>query len=155
MSSKGISSESLGPAGASLDRLIAATRLYVGDELQWDLQLILRRDDTPPIGLGIVGRLGWTSWLIREKLAQDPDDLVLDALQVPDNIERVEFGQIGEWDHNTLGQTRDGRCIMATDAIGDFVVTRMDMEAYQVAMRESSCDHAIAQPSDEPFRAGL
>jgi type VI secretion system protein ImpH len=149
------SGDSAEPVGASLDRLIAATRLYVGDELQWDLQLILRREDTPPIGLGIVGRLGWTSWLIREKMPQDPDDLVLDAMQVPENIERVEFGQIGEWNHHTLGQTRDGRYIMATDAIGDFVVTQMDMEAYQVAMRESSCDHAVAQSSEQPFRAGL
>jgi len=149
------SGKSAEPVGASLDRLIAATRLYVGDELQWDLQLILRREDTPPIGLGIVGRLGWTSWLIREKMPRDPNDLVLDAMQVPDNIEKVEFGQVGDWDHHTLGQTRDGRYIMATDAIGDFVVTRMDMEAYQVAMRESSCDHAVAQSSDVPFKAGL
>jgi type VI secretion system protein ImpH len=149
------SGKSAEPVGASLDRLIAATRLYVGDELQWDLQLILRREDTPPIGLGIVGRLGWTSWLIREKMPRDPNDLVLDAMQVPDNIEKVEFGQVGDWDHHTLGQTRDGRYIMATDAIGDFVVTRMDMEADQVAMRESSCDHAVAQSSDVPFKAGL
>ena len=66
-------------SGVSLDRLIGAVRSYTGDELQWDLQLILKKQETPPLGLGIVGRLGWSSWLIRDPLPRDPDDLVLDA----------------------------------------------------------------------------
>jgi type VI secretion system protein ImpH len=147
--------EEAGSLGASLDRLIAAVRSYVGDELQWDLQLILRRMDTPPLGLGIVGRLGWSSWLIREQMPRDPDDLVLDAMQVPVNVESAEFGQIGPWDHRTLGQTRDGRYILATDAIGDFVVTEVDVETYQVATRKLTCDDAFARPGDGPLRAGL
>ena len=154
-SSSGAAAQAAGPMGASLDRLIAAIRSYVGDELQWDLQLILRKVDTPPLGLGIVGRLGWSSWMIREQMPRDPDDLVLDAMQVLDNVERIEFGQIGEWDHQTLGQTRDGQYIMATDAIGDFVVTQVDPGTYEVATRELSCDHALSQSSDRPFGAGL
>jgi hypothetical protein len=134
---------------------MAAVRSYHGDELQWDLQLILRKQDAPPLGLGIVGRLGWSSWLIREQMPRDPDDLVLDAIQVPDNVERVEFGQIGKWDHRTLGQTRDGRYILATDAIGDFVVTEVDPQTCQVVTRDLLCDHAPADSSGKPIRPGL
>ena len=71
-------------SGVSLDRLMAAVRSYTGDELQWDLQLILKKQETPPLGLGIVGRLGWSSWLLRDPMPRDPDDLVLDAMRVPE-----------------------------------------------------------------------
>src|SRR5207253_11095741 len=100
-------------SGVSLDRLMAAVRSYTGDELQWDLQLILKKEDTPPLGLGIVGRLGWSSWLIRDPMPRDPDDLVLDAMRVLDDVESVQFARIHQWNSRMLGQTRDGRYIMA------------------------------------------
>ncbi len=106
--------ENTSASSVSLNRLIAAVRSYVGDELQWDLQLILHKDHTPPLGLGIVGRLGWSSWLIRDPMLRDPDDLVLDAMQVPDNEERVELQFPMRWNKGTLGQTREGHYIMAT-----------------------------------------
>src|SRR5205823_3882408 len=83
-------------------------------ELQWDLQLILKKQETPPLGLGIVGRLGWSSWIIRDPMQRDPDDLVLDAMRVPDNVESVQFARIHEWNSRILGQTRDGQYIVAT-----------------------------------------
>ena len=101
-------------SGVSLDRLIAAVRSYTGDELQWDLQLILQKEETPPLGLGIVGRLGWSSWLIRDPIPNDPDDLVLDAMRVPEDVESVQFAKIREWNSRMLGQMRDGQYIMAT-----------------------------------------
>jgi type VI secretion system protein ImpH len=101
-------------SGVSLDRLMAAVRSYTGDELQWDLQLILKKQETPPLGLGIVGRLGWSSWLIRDPMPRDPDDLVLDAMRVPDDVESVQFARIRNWSSNILGQTRDGQYIVAT-----------------------------------------
>lgn len=101
-------------AGVSLDRLIAAVRSYTGDELQWDLQLILKKQETPPLGLGIVGRLGWSSWLLRDPMPRDPDDLVLDAMRAPRDVESVQFARIRNWGSQTLGQTRDGQYIVAT-----------------------------------------
>ena len=101
-------------SGVSLDRLMSAVRSYTGDELQWDLQLILKRKETPPIGLGVVGRLGWSSWMLRDPIQRDPDDLVLDAMRVPDNVESVQFSRIREWGSQILGQTRDGQYIVAT-----------------------------------------
>ena len=101
-------------SGVSLDRLKAAVRSYTGDELQWDLQLILKKQETPPLGLGIVGRLGWSSWLIRDPMPRDPDDLVLDAMRAHHDIESVQFAKVQNWDHRTLGQSRDGQFILAT-----------------------------------------
>ncbi len=115
------------PPSASLERLIAAIRGYVGDELQWDLQLILRSEDTPPLAIGSVGHLGWTSWMMRDHMTHDPADLVLNAMQGPDNAETVEFRHVRKWNHRTLGQTRDGRYIVATIDPGEFDVAPMKL----------------------------
>ncbi len=103
--------ESARSSGVSLDRLIAAVRSYAGDELQWDLQLILKKQDTPPLGLGIVGRLGWSSWLIRDQMPRDPDDLVLDAMRVPENVESVQFARIRDWNVKYWGKHATGNTL--------------------------------------------
>ncbi len=113
-------------SGVSLDRLMAAVRSYTGDELQWDLQLILKKQETPPLGLGIVGRLGWSNWLLRDPMPRDPDDLVLDAMQVPDDVESVQFARIRQWNSSTLGQTRDGQYVVATIASDGSEPTGLD-----------------------------
>jgi hypothetical protein len=115
-----LSGDASGQSGVSLDRLKGAVRFYVGDELQWDLQLILKKEETPPLGLGVVGRLGWSSWLIRDHMQYDPDDLVLDAMRVPDNVESVGFAHIRRWNHRILGQTPEG----------DYILTTIDSEAF-------------------------
>jgi len=69
------------PNGASLTRLAAWVRNYIGDELIWDVNLILRKDEVPPLQLGSeINRLGWTSWLTSQPMAADADDLYLDVL---------------------------------------------------------------------------
>jgi type VI secretion system protein ImpH len=78
-------------SNASLNRLVAAVRSYVGDELQWDVQLILRREETPSLSMGGAGQLGWSSWTNSEPMQRDPDDLVLDAMQV---LKQFEAGAI-------------------------------------------------------------
>lgn len=55
--------EALLPGTPGLARLTALVRSYLGDELDWDLQLRLRRDEVPEPRLGGCGQLGWTSWL--------------------------------------------------------------------------------------------
>nr|WP_207280798.1 type VI secretion system baseplate subunit TssG [Thiocystis violacea] len=69
------------PGGESLARLVAIVRNYVGDEFDWDLNLVLRKEETPPIQLGTQGQLGWTTWLTSQTPAQDPADLKLQPLR--------------------------------------------------------------------------
>jgi type VI secretion system protein ImpH len=69
------------PGGGSLPALVAVVRNYVGDELAWDLQLILRREEVPELRLGEAARLGWTSWLGTRESERDADDVILDPLR--------------------------------------------------------------------------
>ena len=59
-------------------------RNYLGLELAWDAQLVLRRDQVPATQLGVQGQLGWTSWLGQApgRRAKDADDVCL-------NLERL------------------------------------------------------------------
>lgn len=68
------------PGSASLRRLVAWVRNYVGDELLWDVNLILKKEEVPPLVLGQSAQLGWTTWLTSQPLAHDADDLYLDAV---------------------------------------------------------------------------
>jgi len=69
------------PGAGALPRLTAIVRTYVGDELAWDLNLVLKREDVPPLVLGDGGRLGWTTWLPRSLVDREADDLVIEPLR--------------------------------------------------------------------------
>ena len=71
--------ERLLPGGLSFHRLIPIVRNYAGDVLIWDVNLILQREEVPPIRLGQSGRLGWTTWLMPRRSERDAADLFLDA----------------------------------------------------------------------------
>ncbi len=43
--------ESLLPVGDRIRRLVALVRNYIGDELAWDVQLILKREEVPAMRL--------------------------------------------------------------------------------------------------------
>lgn len=62
--------ERLLPGGAALDRLRAIVRSYVGDFLDWDVNLVLAGDAVPRASLGGTTRLGHTSWI---RSRPDPD----------------------------------------------------------------------------------
>lgn len=68
------------PGGESLERLAALVCAYVGDELIWDLNLVVKREEVPSIKLGEQGRLGWTTWLLSRPVDQDVRDLVLNPV---------------------------------------------------------------------------
>lgn len=70
--------ERLLPGGGSLNRLRAIVRNYVGDALDWDVNLILRHEDKPAPVLGQTVRLGQTGWIGQDKTQQDADDLYLE-----------------------------------------------------------------------------
>jgi type VI secretion system protein ImpH len=66
------------PDGRSLSRLVPLVRNYIGDELDWDVMLILFREEVPSLTLGQSGRLGWTTWLGTRRKETDAHDLVLE-----------------------------------------------------------------------------
>jgi len=65
------------PQGESLASLISVVDNYVGLELDWDVNLILKKEEVPPIQLGSMGQLGWTSWLKSREREEDAADLIL------------------------------------------------------------------------------
>lgn len=67
------------PDGSARGRLEALVRLAAGPELDWDVRLVLKRDQVPAARLDGTGRLGWTSWLHARARADDAGDLVLDG----------------------------------------------------------------------------
>ncbi|MEP2718115.1 type VI secretion system baseplate subunit TssG [Pseudophaeobacter sp.] len=71
--------ERLLPGGAALDRLRAIIRSYLGDFLDWDVNLVLAGDAVPRASLGGTTRLGHTSW-IRSRPDPDQDQPDVDDL---------------------------------------------------------------------------
>jgi type VI secretion system protein ImpH len=71
--------ESFLPGGAPLRKLVDWVRMYLCFELDWDVRLLLKQHEVPPLTLGGSQRLGWTTWLGRRRSHTHADDLRLDA----------------------------------------------------------------------------
>lgn len=69
------------PGGDALPRLVAVVRNYLGDALEWELNLVLAPGEAPALRLGGGARLGWTSWLGRAASGRAADDLRLNPLR--------------------------------------------------------------------------
>jgi len=69
--------ESLLPSGKRMETLIAIVQNYIGHELQWDVNLILKSEEIKGVQLGGNVRLGWSSWLGLRTSLKDADPLVL------------------------------------------------------------------------------
>jgi type VI secretion system protein ImpH len=69
------------PSGTAFAPLVELTRFFAGQELDFDVQLVLRAGDVPRCRLGDTGaqapRLGWSTWLKTAELTADADDPVL------------------------------------------------------------------------------
>ncbi len=65
------------PGQFGLAELVAIVHNYIGDELVWDVRLVLRKDDIPPLRLDGSAQLGWTSWLGCKNDGKDAADLTL------------------------------------------------------------------------------
>lgn len=65
------------PGGTSLTRLNAIVRNYMGDAMDWDVNVILRKEDIPAPILGETTALGQTSWIGEPDTREDADDLYL------------------------------------------------------------------------------
>ena len=53
---------------------------YIGDELAWDVNLVLLGKAVKPTKLNGQFRLGWTTWLGKRPDQTDVDDLILHAI---------------------------------------------------------------------------
>jgi len=65
------------PHRQTFRRLVDWVRNYVGDELEWDVQLLLTAMEVPQTSLGKNGRLGWTTWSISRDREVTAGDLIL------------------------------------------------------------------------------
>lgn len=74
--------QSLLPAGKRLQTLVAIVQNYVGFEFNWDVNLVLRKEQVPMASLDGNTRLGWTSWVGQRLSSQDADDLMLNPLML-------------------------------------------------------------------------
>jgi type VI secretion system protein ImpH len=64
------------PGGASMTRLVDWVKSYAGTVLDWDVRLVLKRSDVPPLTLG-ARRLGWTTYLASGPAARDARQLLI------------------------------------------------------------------------------
>jgi type VI secretion system protein ImpH len=70
------------PQRKALFLLSHLVRLYIGPELDFDVQLILTKEDVPACHLGEGGlgpRLGWNTWLCSRPAQNDAEDVVFDG----------------------------------------------------------------------------
>jgi len=65
------------PGGDSLARLLAWVRLYAGLALDWDVRLVLKKEQRPPLRLGGATRMGWSTWLASGPPRRDLDQMVI------------------------------------------------------------------------------
>jgi type VI secretion system protein ImpH len=78
------------PGGEALPHSIDLVLNYLGEELTWELQLILRKEHAPAVSLGESGRLGMAGWLEPESLSFDADDFTWNSQYDADLMETVE-----------------------------------------------------------------
>ena len=76
------------PGGESLEKLCATVRNYIGDELDWELRLLLLGKEVTNTKLAESGRLGWTSWIGETSADAVIDDVVLNPLDWATNQNR-------------------------------------------------------------------
>jgi type VI secretion system protein ImpH len=69
------------PDGSAYKPLRALTRFFAGDEVDFEVQLVLKRDEVPRTELGSQddgsARLGWVSWMKSAPLNRDPGETTL------------------------------------------------------------------------------
>ncbi len=70
------------PTGTAYEPLRALVRFFAGNEFDFEVQLVLKREEVPGCELGrgdrTAPRLGWITWARSERMGRDPDDTVLE-----------------------------------------------------------------------------
>jgi len=69
------------PIGSAYGTLCAITKFFSGNEVDFEVQLVLKREETPGCELGAqddrAPRLGWVSWAKTAPLGRDPSEAIL------------------------------------------------------------------------------
>ena len=69
------------PNGSAFPALRALTRFFSNDEIDFEVQLVLDRNEVPSCELGSQGdespRLGWVTWARSAPMNRDPEDTIL------------------------------------------------------------------------------
>jgi type VI secretion system protein ImpH len=69
------------PGGGAYEALRSLTRFFAGDELDFEVQLLLKRDDVPACDFGAAGaaapRLGWVTWVKSLPFGNEAADTIL------------------------------------------------------------------------------
>jgi type VI secretion system protein ImpH len=69
------------PGRSAYAPLRALVKFFCGEDLDAEVQLVLKREETPRAGLdvedGASPQLGWVSWMFAKPLSRDPDETVL------------------------------------------------------------------------------
>jgi type VI secretion system protein ImpH len=69
------------PSGTAFKPLQYVVRFFGGDEYDFELQLVLKHEETPPLELGAKGekspQLGWVSWSKTREVQYDPCETIL------------------------------------------------------------------------------
>jgi type VI secretion system protein ImpH len=73
------------PEGSAFEPLRALTRFFAGDEIDFEVQLVLKRDEVPACELddraklvdNVSPQLGWSTWVKSAPMRRDPGDTIL------------------------------------------------------------------------------
>jgi type VI secretion system protein ImpH len=69
------------PNGTAYEPLKALTKFFADGELDFEVRLVLKRDEVPGCELGSTGdavpQLGWCSWAKTRPMDRDPGDTIL------------------------------------------------------------------------------
>ena len=69
------------PEGTAFKPLKSLIRFFTNDELTYEVQLVLKRQDVPRLEMGALGeagpRLGWVTWMKNDDMNRDPDETTL------------------------------------------------------------------------------
>ncbi|MEB8434457.1 type VI secretion system baseplate subunit TssG [Cocleimonas sp. KMM 6892] len=68
--------EGLLPGKDKIKQVSAILKNYVGMEMIWDVNLILKKEAIPKTELGSFGQLGWSTWLHNSPMQKDADDFL-------------------------------------------------------------------------------
>lgn len=70
------------PGGAAFQALASLARFFSRGEIDFQVQLVLKRDEAPGVRLGEEGagapRLGWISWIKNKPMGRDPEDALFE-----------------------------------------------------------------------------
>jgi type VI secretion system protein ImpH len=80
------------PNGTAFEPLRALTRFFGNEEYDFEIQLVLKREEVAPCELGSEGptapQLGWVTWMKTAPMQRDPGDTILSLQEIEVAYER-------------------------------------------------------------------